>query len=164
MTSISPWFRGYRRALRDVQHGIDQYVHSSTDTKKHIYFMVADEITMSLRDLKHKDSILRQLVHQREVHFRQEALTNIRSSDTSVPVEIPQQVLFYDGYRSGFADAITTAEDYKLRMNDPAARTAISSLVKRLKLAWKQKYQTSIKTNEIGSERTFSYVSITLAK
>lgn len=34
MTSISPWFRGYRRALRDIQHGIDQHVHSSNGSKK----------------------------------------------------------------------------------------------------------------------------------
>lgn len=52
MTSISPWFRGYRRALRDIQHGINQHVHSMKDAKIHIYFMVADEIPISLRGFK----------------------------------------------------------------------------------------------------------------
>lgn len=132
MTSISPWFRGYRRALRDVQHCIDQHVHSSTDAITYIYFMVADEITISLRDLKYKDSDFRQLVYQKENRFRYDALTNPTSSEAPATTEIPQHVLFNHGYRSGFTDAITIVEDYKSSMNDPAAGTAISPLIAKL--------------------------------
>ena len=49
MTTISHWFRGYRRAFRDVQLAITQYAHSvkSDEHKKGVYFSMT--MTLSIR-------------------------------------------------------------------------------------------------------------------
>lgn len=112
--------------------------------------MVASEITISLRDLKFSDSPFRKLAHQKEARFRQEALISLPSSDRPSPAEIPQRVLFDHGYRSGFADAITIAEDYKSRMNDPSACTEIASLVVKL-----EKVQAQFNDTADGELLTF---------
>lgn len=141
MTAISPWFRGYRRALRDVQYGITQHAHSIKDGehKRGIYFSITIEFAIHLGDLKREGSEFRQLVHQKEGRFRREVSASLPS------LEIPQRALFGDGYLSGFADAILITQDYKASMNDPIAHKAISPLTARL-----EKVQTQLKETTVG--------------
>lgn len=89
MAAIRPWFRGYRRARRDVKYGIAQHAHSikGDEHKRPIYFSITMELAFNLQVQKREESEFRQLMYRKEAGFKQEVSNGLPW------LEIPQRVL-----------------------------------------------------------------------
>lgn len=148
MSYKSPFFVGYRRALRDVQHAIIHLARNVKDNnhKRGLYFTVADTYTPDLRDLNRPDSSLKEHVDKLEAQLNQtdelsSAGQRQRRSETSR--NLSKTDLFEGGYKSGFSYTTRSIAEYKTTMNDPRAHTAIASLIEKLEIV-----QASLADNE----------------
>lgn len=137
MSNKSPFFVGYRRALRDVQHAIIRHARNVKDNnhKRGLYFTVADTFTPDLRDLNQPDSPLKERVDKLEAQLSQtdELSSKVQRRFHSKAYKNPSKTdLFEGGYKSGFSYTIRSIAEYKTTMNDPRAHTAIASLIEML--------------------------------
>lgn len=137
MSYKSPFFVGYRRALRDVQQAIIRHARNVQDNnhKRDLYFTVADTFTLDLRDLNRQNSPLKEHVDKLEAQLNptdELSSTEQRQSHSKTSKNFSKTDLFEEGYKSGFSYAIRSIAEYKTTMNDPRAHTAIASLIEKL--------------------------------
>lgn len=137
MSYKSPFFVGYRRALRDVQYAIIRLARNVKDNnhKRGLYFTVADTFTPDLRDLNQLYSTLKESVDKLEAQLNptdELSSTEQRQSHSKTSKNFSKTNLFEEGYKSGFSYAIRSIAEYKTAMNDPRAHTAIASLIDKL--------------------------------
>lgn len=137
MSYKSPFFVGYRRALRDVQHAIIRLARNVKDNnhKRALYFTVADTFTPDLRDLNQPDSSHLNNVNKLEAQLNQtdKLSSTARHQYHSKTSEFYSKAfLFEEGYKAGFSYTIRSIAEYKTTMNDSRAHTAIDSLSERL--------------------------------
>lgn len=137
MSYKSPFFVGYRRALRDVQHAIIRHARNVKDNnhKRGLHFTVADMFTPALRDLNQSDSSHLNNVNKLEPQLNQtdELPSKVqRQFHSNTSKNLSETDLFEAGYKSGFSYTIRSIAEYKTTMNDPRAHTAIASLIEKL--------------------------------
>jgi hypothetical protein len=125
MTSISPFLRGYRMALRDIQCATERYTKALTRDEAPILalFMVADCIATELWELRSSKGDAQQALRVSEGRFRGHAL-DTKGLELWLP-----RVIFGRGYRAGFDRALQLMTDHAWEMNDPAARFAVLEMV-----------------------------------
>lgn len=145
MTSISPFLRGYRIALRDVQCATERYTRSLTRDEAPILalFMVADRIATELWEIRSSKGDALRSLRDSEGRFRGHAL-DTKDLELWLP-----RVIFGRGYKAGFDRAMQLMTGHAWEMNDPAARIAILELNLRF-----ERVRFEIASDEDGKIRT----------
>lgn len=125
MTSMPPFFRGYRLALRDVQHATERYTKSQNISESPVLalFMAADRVACELSGLRSSNREVMQKLKEAEDKFWSFARY------TKDPQLWLPRVVFGRGYRAGFDRGLQRITEHGWRMNDPDARFAILQLV-----------------------------------
>ncbi|WP_394689504.1 hypothetical protein [Hoeflea sp.] len=102
MTSISPFFRGYRMALRDVQRATERYTKAQARDEAPILalFMVADCIVTELWELRGGKGDARKILSDSDWRFRGHVLDTKDLKLSLTPV------IFGRGYKAGFDRAL----------------------------------------------------------
>ncbi|MEM5474277.1 hypothetical protein WNZ14_21315 [Hoeflea sp. AS60] len=137
--------RGYRLALRDVQHTIEVYAIARPERNSAIsaVLMTADQIAAELWHLRAEHSAKRRQASAKEDQLSLDMRTHCGTTVLS------HRVLFDHGYRTGLDRAQEIVTAYGLRMNDPDAGVAIAAVADRL-----AKYKLEIADCEPGQIRT----------
>ncbi len=102
VTSISPFFRGYRMALRDVQRATERYTKAQARDEAPILalFMVADCIVTELWELRGGKGDARKILSDSDWRFRGHVLDTKDLKLSLTPV------IFGRGYKAGFDRAL----------------------------------------------------------
>lgn len=131
MSSIQPYHRGYRLALRDVRHATTLYIKTIDEPSSSIQAinMAADNLAVELEHLK-KNAIAKNV---------DGFGTPIQSSVDKAPSSNTEEQ-FRQGYLRGFDRALHLMTSHAWEMNDPNARHCIMEVVMllenvRLKIA-----------------------------
>lgn len=145
MTSIPPFFRGYRMALRDVQRATEGYTKAQTRDEAPILalFMVADCIATELWELRNEKGEARKILSDSDWRFRGHVL------DTKDLKFSLKPVIFGRGYKAGFDRALQIMTHHAWKMNDPVARIGILELA--LRFEW---LRFEIASDDDGKIRT----------
>lgn len=145
MTSIPPFFRGYRMALRDVQCATEGYTKTLTRYEAPILalFMVADCIATELWELRSAKGEARKILSDSEWRFRGHVLD---AKDLKLSLT---PMIFGRGYKAGFDRALRIMTHHAWKMNDPAARIGILELALRF-----ERVRFEIASDEDGKIRT----------
>lgn len=127
MTSIPPFFRGYRMALRDVQRATERHTKALTRDEAPILalFMVADCIATELWELRSAKGEARKILSDSDWRFRGHVL------DTKDLKFSLKPVIFGRGYKAGFDRALQIMTNHAWKMMDPVARISILELALR---------------------------------
>jgi hypothetical protein len=145
MTTIRPFFRGYRQALRDVQHAAERYVKSLTVPQSIIGALnVATETSaIELMRLKMDRSPALRMVEKAEYTLRNDLQTCCGITS------LTDLEAFGHGYRRGFDRALELMTGDAWRMNNPGARLAVFEVIMML-----EKIRFEIASDEDGKIRT----------
>lgn len=145
MSSISPYYRGYRLALRDVQHATELYGNALIDQVSVMgaIHKAADMIALELTRLRTADSKACCEVREGESRVRAEMQFRHGTADMN------DRETFGHGYRAGFDRALYLMTGHAWQMNDPKARYGILDLVVQL-----EQVRFEIALEENGKIRT----------
>ena len=144
MTSIPPFFRGYRWALRDVQHTAECYANMQTSPHSIVgaLYIAAETSAIELRRLK-VDRVTQQKIRMMESVLRSDLATCY-----GVRLKSDAEVVGY-GYRKGFDRALELMTKHAWDMKNPDARMAILEMVMRF-----ERVRFEIASDEDGKIRT----------
>ena len=145
MTSIPPFFRGYRMALRDVQCATERYTKALTRDEAPILalFMVADCIATELWEIRSAKGEARKILSDSDWRFRGHVLGTKDLKFSLTPM------IFGRGYKAGFDRALQIMTGHAWEMNDPLARIGILELALRF-----ERIRFEIASEEDGKIRT----------
>lgn len=145
MTSISPFLRGYRLALRDIQHATERFTKAQkvSETPVLALFMAADRVAWELSGNRSSNREVMRNIQEAEEEFWSFA------RDAKDPQLWLPRVVFARGYRAGFDRGLQLMTEHAWKMKDPAARFGILRLVMRL-----ETIRFEIASDEDGKIRT----------
>lgn len=153
MTSIPPFLRGYRMALRDVQCATERYTKALTRDEAPILalFMVADciatelweIIATELWEIRSAKGYALKILSDSEWRFRGHVLDTKDLKFSLTPV------IFGRGYKAGFNRALQIMTHHAWKMNDPVARIGILEMVIRF-----ERIRLEIASDDDGKIRT----------
>lgn len=146
MSSIPPHYRGYRQALRDVQHATE--IHGNglpyERSGRAAIHVAASMIGYELYHLNRACDA----ISPRERAAMQQFLADMQAVDRASVTAKAE--LFLHGYRAGFAKAIEFLERHARQMIDPYAERGIMEVVGRL-----GEVLAEVGMHEDGTIRTF---------
>lgn len=144
MTSISPFLRGYRWALRDVQRTAECYANMQTSPHSIVgpLYIAAETSAIELRRLK------TDIATQRKILAVETTLRSNLATCYGIKLRTDAEVVGY-GYRKGFDQALQLMTEHAWDMNNPDARIAILEMVMRL-----ERVRFEIASDEDGKIRT----------
>ncbi|MEQ8306872.1 MAG: hypothetical protein RIA09_09945 [Hoeflea sp.] len=144
MTTIRPFFRGYRQALRDAQHTTECYTKEPKLSKSvsDAFYTAAETSAFVLRELRSDQFAVRWVgVIESTVRSDIKTLRGITA--------VSDREAFGHGYRNGFDRALKRMTEHAWRMNNPNARIAILELVMRY-----ERVRLEIASDKDGNIRT----------
>jgi|GEM_PF-1511344 len=144
MTSISPFLRGYRWALRDVQHTAECYAKIQTSPHSIVgaLYIAAETSAIELKRLK------TDIATQRQVLAVETTLRSNLATCYGIKLRTDAEVVGY-GYRKGFDRALQLMTVHAWDMNNPDARIAILEMVMRF-----ERVRLEISADHDGEIRT----------
>ncbi|WP_420410075.1 hypothetical protein [Hoeflea sp.] len=144
MTTIRPFFRGYRQALRDVQHTTECHAKEPKLSKSisDAFYTAAETSAYVLRELRSDQfAVSRVGVIESTVRSDLKTLRGIKA--------VSDREAFGHGYRKGLDQALKRMTEHAWRMNNPDARIAILEWVMRF-----ERVRFEIAIEEDGKIRT----------